>query len=361
MPAFLRPFVLFVLFVVPRVCLAAEPGQGALSADEHSYTIDGKTYQLGCLPLTELAKQRFPRFGAPASDAAEVAEDINLLPESAWRESDWREYRLRTLDQNGTNECCPHAGVAAVEMAYARAGIPCPKLSPAFTYRWINGGRDAGAAIPDCLEALQKQGACPESVYGSQLDWRRKLTPEMTAAALDRRVLEAYYCDTFEAQASALTRGFVVVYGLYVGNNFSVGSNGWVGEYRGGGGGHALLAVGLARHPTTGKWGLVTLNSWGEGWGQRGMGIVPRSYNTAAFGAFAVRAVTRPPDRRFPPLAAIGGDGASLTDPPGRSAAAGLPGLEAAAIVAGPKKDLTAPVCQGGQCNGVLRWLRGRR
>lgn len=321
--------------------------QGTLSPDEKTYTIDGRTHQLGCLPMTEVAKGRFPRFGAPAVGVEAVAEDIQLLPESGWRECDWRDYRRRTLDQDGTSECCPHAGIAAVEVAYARVGIPCPALSPAFTYRWINGGRDSGAAIPDCLEALQKYGACPESVYGSQLDWRRRLAPEMTAAALDRRVLEAYYCDTFEAQASALTRGFVVVYGLYVGGNFSTGSDGWVGEYRGGGGGHALLALGLAKHPQTGKWGLVTLNSWGESWGQKGVGVVPRSYKTDAFGAFAVRAMTRPPDRRFPPLAAIGGDGASLADPQGKSA----------------KTDIDKPKCDDGSCNnsGAIRWLRLRR
>ncbi|RMF94715.1 MAG: hypothetical protein D6741_12320 [Planctomycetota bacterium] len=94
---------------------------------------------------------------------------------------------------------------------------------------------------------------------------------------------------------SALLLGFPVNFGIFVGRNFSPDkATGWLPDYRGGGGGHAMCGVGVAYDGR--RWGVITANSWGERWGLDGFCIVPESYfkSSPFTDAWAVRGVVDP-------------------------------------------------------------------
>lgn len=154
-------------------------------------------------------------------------------------------------------------------------------------YGRVNGGVDAGSTLDDNLNELMTVGAVPESMVGP-LDWKKdKWPPGWQEAAKPYRITEAWDAPTFAEMASALMRGFVVVYGIMIGTNFVVQPDGWVAPRRGSGGGHAMLGVGLVVEQA--RVGILTLNSWGERWGRSGLAIVPEDYFTGWIDGYAVR------------------------------------------------------------------------
>ena len=118
----------------------------------------------GCLPQSQakVAANRFPDLPGAT------------IPRSEWSTVSIRHQVPCILDQDGTNECCPHAGVLTVMTRRRQQGYKHILLSPASVYRRINGGRDQGAAIGDCLDTIATYGSLPASVH-SMLDWRAKL------------------------------------------------------------------------------------------------------------------------------------------------------------------------------------------
>jgi hypothetical protein len=106
-------------------------------------------------------------------------------------------------------------------------------------------------------------------------------------------VVEVYVCPTFDAIVSALQQGFVGQEGLMWYPNYKPDSAGWLPKGQGRPGGHALMAYGAVKNPHTGEWGILTRNSWTEGWGVHGNCIIPESAFGRDIGGFwVVRAVT---------------------------------------------------------------------
>lgn len=174
------------------------------------------------------------------------------------------------------NSCNAFAACMAVRVSRRMVGKKDIKLSEGCLYGQINGGRDQGSMLGDALEALQKTGTCLDTTIGP-LTWQKSKWPSgWQDEAKIYRLAEAWDCPTFEHIASAILLGFVVDYGIMVGNNFDVGNDGWVVPPSRGGGGHAMCGIGLAEK--SGKWGIETVNSWSATWGDKGFGIVPESY-----------------------------------------------------------------------------------
>lgn len=192
----------------------------------------------------------------------------------------------------GVHNCNAFASVQALETCRSLCGQVHVDLFPGNLYGRINGGRDAGSALGDGLSALMDKGVIPQIAGMDAWQWGHGSRPSgWETEGAKFRILEAFDCPTFDHIATAIQCGFLVDYGIMVGRNFDVESDGWVGEYRGGGGGHALCGVGLVERG--GKWGILTANSWGEKWGDKGFGVVPESYFRGNFNdAWAVRAVT---------------------------------------------------------------------
>lgn len=254
-----------------------------------SITIDGRQYFLGRLPRRAGVGKAFTVFGAKDQD------QTKLIPRDQWAPIDFHHMVPKILDQDGQGACNAFASVQAVHVIRQQEGLPFVELSAGNLYGRINGGRDAGSVLSDALAELKEKGVCKAATV-PHLQWRRtNWPPNWQDEAKRFRILEAYDCPTFDHIASALLAGFPVNIGILVGGNFSPDPiTGWIPDYRGGGGGHALCAVGLLKKSDT--WGVMVANSWGREWGLSGFGIVPESYfrRTPFADAWAVRGVIDP-------------------------------------------------------------------
>ena len=206
-----------------------------------------------------------------------IDETISLIPRSEWTFVSLNQERLRCQDQGNQGSCNAAAATCVVEACRFMAGMSSVPLSRGNLYGQINGGRDEGSLLGDALEALASRGVVPNSVIGDMI-WRGELWPEgWEVQAKDYRVLEAYYCPTFDHMATALLNGYLVDFGIMVGDRFVPNLDGWLPDYQGGYGGHAMAGFGLSQRGD-GVWGIETSNSWGVGWGKDGWCYVPESY-----------------------------------------------------------------------------------
>ncbi|HOB43670.1 MAG TPA: C1 family peptidase [Bacillota bacterium] len=257
----------------------------------NTVVIDGRECHLGCLPRLLHPGAAYPILG---SDPARP--NITVIPREQWAEVDFSHLVAEILDQDGTNACNAFAAVQTLHVLRAEAGLPYVRLSPGNLYGRINGGVDGGSYLSDAIKELEKDGVCTAQTV-PELEWRPRRWPVgWQTEAKKFRILEAWDCPTFEHLASALLLGFPVNLGVFVGRNFSPQSDGWLPDYRGGGGGHAMCGVGLCYHSQRKTWGIKVANSWGTWWGQDGFGVVPESYfRTGAFAdAWAVRGIVDP-------------------------------------------------------------------
>jgi hypothetical protein len=196
---------------------------------------------------------------------------------------------------NCTNAALAHAATAAFRFA----GIDAPRFSWASNYARHNGGRDEGAFCRSLAwdfkdgPGLCPAALCPDSRIFAQ--W----TPEMTAEAGKWLALEIYQCMNWNDVGSALTRRFVVYHGFCLGaGGVSNPRDGRMPQFDGSlANGHAMASRGITRK--FGDWRTVTPNTWGTGWGDKGVGYWPQSYfwlqrgNFVNLDSFAVRAVRR--------------------------------------------------------------------
>jgi hypothetical protein len=258
-------------------------GHAAVEARLLTYLNDNRALPkgklTGCMPrTTKVGAGKFPV----------MAADF-LLPRKQWKPTSIREIVPQIKDQDGTNECCPHAGTGAMQDVRALLGLPYVELSPASVYRFGNGGRDAGMTIEDCLTILSERGALPTSKYPA-LNWRAQYPADGAAVAKGFRAVE--WEDTINTDyiGSAVQRGWPVVIGVW-----------WSG-----GGGHAVVVTGW--RPESPEWEIQ--NSWGN-WGDSGFGHLPEgqvSRGIASFGAWALRLPSRPDTdpKPQPPKASAG-------------------------------------------------------
>ncbi|MBN2738462.1 MAG: hypothetical protein JXR70_15890 [Spirochaetales bacterium] len=143
-------------------------------------------------------------------------------------------------------------------------------FSPAYIYNQINGGQDAGSAIPDALELMINKGCAPLSAMPYDVNDYRKQPSQKAhqeAAKYKARSYSSVNLNDDYAMKSILAGGNCIVVGLEVYENFD--------SYRGGiykgpegqiYGGHAILVVGYDDSKNAYK----LLNSWSTSWGDKG-------------------------------------------------------------------------------------------
>lgn len=253
--------------------------------------INGRIYHMGCDPRVMHPGAIYPVFGQQQD-----RPDIRLIPRPEWANIDFSHLVPEVLDQDRQNACNAFASIQALHVLRAQAGLPYVKLSPGNLYGRINGGRDAGSLLSDAIQALEKEGVCTVGTV-PEFQWRPSRWPDTWREEAKKfRVLEAWDCPSFDHIASAIMLGFPVNLGILVGWNFRVRDDGWLDDYRGGGGGHAMCGVGLLYHRERRTWGIKVVNSWGREWGQDGFAVVPESYFKATPFAdgWAVRGVVDP-------------------------------------------------------------------
>lgn len=154
-------------------------------------------------------------------------------------------------------------------------------FSPAFVYNQINGGRDEGSVMENALELLVRRGAAPWSVMPyNERDYRTQPNGQQIAAASSYRLaryrrIPATDLDTIKAELAA---GRPVIFGMGVDDAFyrlksePYDQNGGQNY-----GGHAMTLVGYddnKKSPRGHRGAFKIINSWGQGWGDRGFGWI---------------------------------------------------------------------------------------
>jgi hypothetical protein len=305
----------------------------------------GQWRRLGSVrPMRPGAAAKWP---AEGSDQAEP-----LIPLEKIKEVSLAAYAGRIADQQSYSSCCPTSACSLLELMGERSGMRPVKLSAADLYSRIATG-DHGSMLDDAWAQLTQVGVCTTE-YCVEQGWYRKppLKPGYQLSRSKNRALRVTYCQDFASIASALNRMKPVHYGLFVDNGFSPDADGMIGEKRRrGGGGHAVLAVGLKK--IAGEWYILTENSWGPNWSgskdgsvPKGMALIHRSYadEGAVFGAFAVSSIVSPSDD---PIASAG--------PAARSGLGVKSNLEGDTISQAKKEGTVAYASAFGPLNKRLR------
>jgi len=220
---------------------------------------DGKV--TGCLPRTT----RFGECCSPMSDRIHVIEDDDAIKALIGKIS-LRPFIEHVFDQDGVGSCAAEGSTQPVQLMMAWNGRTVPKLSPWSVYCFTCDGRDQGSSIDDNLVHIRDVGVLTMETWPRSKGWNRK-PPESLLAdeAAKYRIDEFFDIGSIAEVRTALVLGYPVTYG-------------WKG--------HCCLLVELKDLDTA-----FYLNSWGEDWGDHGVGEIKLREIDFRYGAFAVRSV----------------------------------------------------------------------
>lgn len=258
-----------------------------------SVYFDGTYYVLACLPETEESIKDFPVFGALLAAP---------LDPSQWQEIDLQWYGNPIWDQGMTSSCTGHGTTAGMQMCYMQSGRPLVQFNPFFIYGLVNGGRDAGAMISDCLKALIQYGTCPHDDLQQGMMFQNQFPQKAFDDAKRFRLERAYKCGSFEEICSAISLGFVCPLGIYVDQGFMRLDSEGVSSLPSGmqGGGHCILGMGLKKSSRYG-WLIKIQNSWGNRFGMNGFAYIHKGhFQKMNPDAFAIQTVIDDPQDNTP-------------------------------------------------------------
>lgn len=254
---------------------------------------DGVYRVLGCIPSSPESLQAFPRFSSQMGFGAVQIQEIDLQ---------W--YNPPILDQAATSACVGFSTTSGMHLCYVQSGRKLTNFNPFFTYGLINGGRDAGAMISDALTSLMQNGICLKEDLPSGAMFQKQFPQKAFENARRFKLEKAFRCNTFEEICMAISLGFVCPLGIRVGSNFSkLDINGVAPLPNGGGGGHAILGVGLKQSSRYG-WMIKIFNSWGPRFGMNGYCYIHKGhFQFMQPDAFAIQSVIEnPADTNGPPV-----------------------------------------------------------
>lgn len=251
---------------------------------------DGTTRRLGNLVTLAGPSLDLPTFGdTPAAKVIPRGEWDDLL--KAYDDSLSDPFLPPVADQNGVGQCNCSATASMCEYLRNRQGLAYTQLSAADLYHRINGGSDRGSLLEDAIREVMTRGI--GTVATSGYLWKRgEWKGEASGTERARfRVTEAYLCPSFDHCYSAVLQGFALNSGVMWYDSYTPDADGWLPRGRGGAGGHAIM--GYRPMKRAGVYGIAHQNSWGTGWGKRGLFVIPETaYSGPVGGWFAVRAIT---------------------------------------------------------------------
>lgn len=215
-----------------------------------------------------------------------------MIPRSQWKPVSWSHFTPPIKDQNGIGACNAFATINTMEHARAAAGLPYVELSAGYLYGNINGQRDQGSMLEDALEFVTLHGTCTAATVGPLVWQKSRWSPAAEAESANYKIVEAYWCPSFDHCASAIQKGFTLDVGLMWADGDDTDGNGWIPERpRGSQGGHAIMRDELVFDGA--RWGLGGPNSWSARWGANGRMVIPeKRFDSAIGGYWACRVVT---------------------------------------------------------------------
>lgn len=175
------------------------------------------------------------------------------------------------LDQRSCSGCTGFSAAHLLMRLRVMRGMTFQKLSGAFVYSQINGGRDNGSVIVEASGVLEDAGTCLQSEFDFPHIFNKDVTPAMRETAKRFKLLRYLTCDTFDEAGTAIQMGFLPQFPIQVGSNFQNFDNGFAGFAKGYGN-HSVGADGMDF--VSNKWGLDVPNTWGPKFGPFGNGRV---------------------------------------------------------------------------------------
>ena len=204
----------------------------------------------------------------------------------------------------GVHNCTGHGNTSALETAAALSGYRWPLLSKTYPYAFNNRGQDQGAITSEVTEWIAQNGTCPMELCPESVIYPRDLPDAAKAKqeALRYRIGERYAVESWDEVGSALSRGFVVVISLCVGNGWEkLDAEGMPPASRGYAN-HCIYVRELKRMGN-GQWKALMPNSWGTRWGNNGTAYVTEAHfrNSVQGDHVAIKtALVDPQDDRQP-------------------------------------------------------------
>lgn len=216
---------------------------------------------------------------------------LQLIPRSEWSDRIKERKRLRSglrdlmadagvpvLDQGQVGYCWAHSVTNTVMAQRAAANQPVVPLSAYAVAATIKKGRDEGGWCGLSAEFARDKGVPSQSVWPQgDRDYQAHNTPEVWADAAKHRITEDWVDLTAQVYDQSLTFDQLVTC-LLMNVPCAVDFNWWS---------HSVMA-GDVDEVSSGSFGIWILNSWGEGWGERGWGLL-QGQKAVPNGAVATR------------------------------------------------------------------------
>lgn len=238
-------------------------------SDGLAYIIDDSTPYTQLLPADRLRGLDLGLRGPDGyAGVAEPFPESLLIPRSEWqgriaereerKATIWHKAALdgwKVKDQNGTNYCWINAPTACIELIRLFQNEERVVLSPASGGAQIKNYRNVGGWGKEALEWIGENGLAPVSLWPANAISRQYATATTLATAKMYRQTEWWELKvrSLDQLVSCLLRDHPV----------AVGYNWW---------GHEVTAC----DPVwlDGTVAVRIANSWGEGWGEKGWGIL---------------------------------------------------------------------------------------
>ena len=184
---------------------------------------------------------------------------------------------IPSLDQGQVGYCWGHSTVGCVQAIRAAANQPYVPLSAYMVCAIIKRGRDEGGWCGLSAKFLREVGVCSQAMWPQGDRNTSRDTPEARANAALHKVTEDWVDLARDLYDQNLT--FDQVASCLLSNiPCAVDFNWW---------GHSVMACDLVE-VEAGSFGILIRNSWGDGWEDKGFGVL-RGSKAIPDGAVAIR------------------------------------------------------------------------
>ncbi len=266
---------------------AVGPRKGEPVIDESNWrdhvapVVDGQIKAHGLVPRDYAS---YPReMFAPPSQ-------LQIIPQSEWRDrlkekvarkAELSDIRgdVPSLDQNGQGYCWVYSVGATIMIRRLASGQKYVRPSPHAVACKIKGFRDEGGWCGLGAKFGRDVGFPDESVWPQKSMDRSLDNPETWKNAAKYKITD----DWVDLAAAVYDQNLsfaMIATCLLLNNPCAVDFNWW---------GHSVCALDLVEVEAN-SWGIRILNSWTDGWGQRGMGVL-RGRQAIPNGAVCTRGV----------------------------------------------------------------------
>ena len=185
----------------------------------------------------------------------------------------------QSLDQNGQGYCWAYSVVSTVMFTNAVANVPYRRLSAHSVACKVKNFRDQGGWCGLSAQYIRKNGVVPVELWPEKSMSRSHDTAEAWKEAKKFAITEDWVDLSQSVYDQNLTFDQVATC-LLLNIPCAVDFNWWS---------HSVCAIRLVR-VEAGSYGLAIINSWTDGWGDRGIGIL-RGSRSIPNGAVATRVV----------------------------------------------------------------------